>query len=181
MDDKQALQDFAREFCADNSLHLALSWEMPAGYETAYGTYDIAENTLFLNWALLGKLPRGQQLFYLCHELRHGMQYQQPEQFSPFLRESLPYVLLYDGTCFRLQDGVWKQGKLEGEAAYFTNAYLGLPYEVDANRFAYAKACAYGGDSEELKGLLARNSPEYDMSAEEYRALFRRINEALAD
>lgn len=181
MDDKQALQDFAREFCADNSQHLALSWEMPAGYETAYGTYDIAENTLFLNWALLGKLPRGQQLFYLCHELRHGMQYQQPEQFSPFLRESLPYVLLYDGTCFRLQDGVWKQGKLEGEAAYFTNAYLGLPYEVDANRFAYAKACAYGGDSEELKGLLARNSPEYDMSAEEYRALFRRIDEALAD
>lgn len=181
MDDKQALQDFAREFCADNSLHLALSWEMPAGYETAYGTYDIAENTLFLNWALLGKLPRGQQLFSLCHELRHGMQYQQPEQFSPFLRESLPYVLLYDGTCFRLQDGVWKQGKLEGEAAYFTNAYLGLPYEVDANRFAYAKACAYGGDSEELKGLLARNSPEYDMSAEEYRALFRRIDEALAD
>lgn len=181
MADKQALEAFAREFCAENGLHLALSWEMPAGYETAYGTYDIAENTLFLNSALLEKLPRGQQLFYLCHELRHGMQYQQPEQFSPFLRESLPYVLLYDGTCFRLQDGEWRQGKLEGEAAYFTNAYLGLPYEVDANRFAYAKACAYGGDSEELKGLLARNSPEYDMSAEEYRALFRRIDEALAD
>ena len=76
---------------------------------------------------------------------------------------------------------MWRQGKLEGETAYFTNAYLGLPYEVDANRFAYAKACAYGGDSEELKGLLARNSPEYDMSAKEYRALFRRIDEALAD
>lgn len=181
MADKQALEAFAREFCAENGLHLALSWEMPAGYETAYGTYDIAENTLFLNWALLEKLLRGQQLFYLCHELRHGMQYQQPEQFSPFLRESLPYVLLYDGTCFRLQDGEWRQGKLEGEAAYFTNAYLGLPYEVDANRFAYAKVCACCGDSEELKGLLARNSPEYDMSAEEYRALFRRIDEALAD
>lgn len=181
MDDEQTLETIAREFCAESGLHLALSWEMPAGYETAYGTYDIAENTLFLNWALLEKLPRGQQLFYLCHELRHGMQYQQPEQFSPFLRESLPYVLLYDGTCFRLQDGEWRQGKLEGEAAYFTNAYLGLPYEVDANRFAYAKVCACCGDSEELKGLLARNSPEYDMSAEEYRALFRRIDEALAD
>lgn len=181
MDDEQTLETIAREFCAENGLHLALSWEMPAGYETAYGTYDIAENTLFLNWALLEKLPRGQQLFYLCHELRHGMQYQQPEQFPPFLRESLPYVLLYDGTCFRLQDGVWRQGKLEGEEAYFTNAYLGFPYEVDANRFAYAKVCACCGDSEELKGLLARNSPEYDMSAEEYRALFRRIDEALAD
>ena len=72
MADKQALEAFAREFCAENGLHLALSWEMPAGYETAYGTYDIVENTLFLNWALLEKLPRGQQLFYLCHELRHG-------------------------------------------------------------------------------------------------------------
>ena len=181
MADKQALEAFAREFCAENGLHLALSWEMPAGYETAYGTYDIVENTLFLNWALLEKLPRGQQIFYLCHELRHGMQYQQPEQFSPFLRESLPYVLLYDGTSFRLQYRVWRQGKLEGEEAYFTNAYLGFPYEVDANRFAYVRACAYSGDSEELKGLLARNSPEYDMSAEEYRALFRRIDEALAD
>ena len=181
MDDEQTLETIAREFCAENGLHLALSWEMPAGYETAYGTYDIAENTLFLNWALLESLQRGQRFFYLFHELRHGMQYQQPEQFPPFLRESLPYVLLYDGTCFRLQDGVWRQGKLEGEAAYFTNAYLGLPYEVDANRFAYAKVCACCGDSEELKGLLARNSPEYDMSAEEYRALFRRIDEALAD
>ena len=181
MDDEQTLETIAREFCADNGLHLALSWEMPAGYETAYGTYDIAENTLFLNWALLESLQRGQQFFYLFHELRHSMQYQQPEQFPPFLRESLPYVLLYDGTCFRLQDGVWRQGKLEGEAAYFTNAYLGLPYEVDANRFAYAKVCACCGDSEELKGLLARNSTEYDMSAEKYRALFRRIDEALAD
>ena len=49
-----------------------------------------------MNWALLESLPRGQQFFYLFHELRHGMQYQQSEQFPPFLRESLPYVVLYD-------------------------------------------------------------------------------------
>ena len=166
MADKQALEAFAREFCAENGLHLALSWEMPAGYETAYGTYDIVENTLFLNWALLEKLPRGQQLFYLCHELRHGMQYQQPEQFSPFLRESLPYVLLYDGTCFRLQDGVWRQGKLEGEETYFTNAYLGFPYEMDANQFAYGQVRLCCGASEALERLLTRSSPEKLMTEE---------------
>ena len=153
---------------------------MPAGYETAYGTYDIVENTLFLNWALLEKLPRGQQLFYLCHELRHGMQYQQPEQFSPFLRESLPYVLLYDGTCFRLQDGVWRQGKLEGEEAYFTNAYLGFPYEMDANQFAYGQVRLCCGASEALERLLTRSSPEKLMTEEEYQQLFRRIDEKLA-
>lgn len=180
MDDEQTLETIAREFCAENGLHLALSWEMPAGYETAYGTYDIAENTLFLNWALLEKLPRGQQFFYLCHELRHGMQYQQPEQFSPFLRESLPYVLLYDGTCFRLQDGVWRQGKLEGEEAYFTNAYLGFPYEMDANQFAYEQVCLRCGASEALERLLTRSSPEKIMTEEEYQQLFRRIDEKLA-
>ena len=65
MVDRQVLEAFASGFCAENGLHLAVSWEMPTGYETAYGTYDIVENTLFLNWALLESLPRGQQFFYL--------------------------------------------------------------------------------------------------------------------
>lgn len=108
------------------------------------------------------------------------MQYQQPEQFSPFLRESLPYVLLYDGTCFRLQDGVWRQGKLEGEEAYFTNAYLGFPYEMDANQFAYGQVRLCCGASEALERLLTRSSPEKLMTEEEYQQLFRRIDEKLA-
>lgn len=51
-------------------------------YETAYGTYDVTVNTLFLNTAILQGAPEYGVLFYLFHELRHAVQYLRPELFD---------------------------------------------------------------------------------------------------
>lgn len=50
-------------------------------YETAYGTYDVTVNTLFLNTAILQGAPEYGVLFYLFHELRHAVQYLHPVLF----------------------------------------------------------------------------------------------------
>jgi len=69
-----------------------------SGYKTAYGTYDVK---LFVNVNLLENAPVYKVLFYLYHEMRHALQYAHPEQLDKEIRESLPYVLLYNGICFR--------------------------------------------------------------------------------
>ena len=52
---------------------------------------------------MLQSAPEYETMFYLVHELRHAEQYQHPERFDAMIRVSLPYVVLYDGTCFRLR------------------------------------------------------------------------------
>lgn len=81
------LSEKVAAFCRDHSLDVKLSSEMPAGYETAFGTYDVTVNTLFLNEKLLERAPQWEVLYYLYHELRHAMQYQHPEKFSPLIQE----------------------------------------------------------------------------------------------
>ena len=64
------LSEKVTAFCRDHSLDVKLSSEMPAGYETAFGTYDVTVNTLFLNEKLLERAPQWEVLYYLYHELR---------------------------------------------------------------------------------------------------------------
>ena len=69
----------------------------------ANGTFDPVVRTLFLNPVVLQGAPECEAMFYLVHELRHAEQYQHPERFDAMICESLPYVVLYNGTCFRFQ------------------------------------------------------------------------------
>lgn len=167
-------------FCKENGLSVHLSQEMPEGYEDAFGTYDVTLGTLFLNLPLLQNAPEYEGLFYLCHELRHAMQYLHPEQFDPSIRESLPYVILYNGVCFRLVENEWRECVLEGDEAYFTEAYLSLPYEIDANAFAYQQVKAQCGDSDGLQKLYASWTPQRRWPYEEHQQLFMRIDRRLA-
>ena len=77
----------AAEFCRENGIAVTMSREMPAGYENAYGTYDVTVNTLFLNPAMLWDAPEHEVLYYLYHELRHAVQYICPGRFGAELRE----------------------------------------------------------------------------------------------
>ena len=165
--------------CAARGLSVALSWDMPQGYETANGTFDPVVKTLFLNSAVLQSAPEHEAMFYLVHELRHAEQYQHPERFDAMLRESLPYVVLYDGTCFRLRGEKWQECRLDGGEARFRDAYLGLPYEVDANEFASRQVKALCGDLPALRQLRDRWRPKLIWSNEEYRQLFREIDEKI--
>jgi len=113
------------DFCIENDLAIKLSHDMPSGYETAFGTYDITINTLFLNLKMLEDAPEFEVLFYFYHELRHAEQYLHPERFELSIQESLPYVILYNGICYKLMGNTWYECKLEGED--FMDAYLSLP------------------------------------------------------
>ncbi len=173
------MEKIVRAFCSENNITVELSYHMPAGYETAYGTYDVTVNTLFLNTAILQDAPRYEVLFYLFHELRHAMQYLRPDVFDETVRESIPYVILYNGTCFKLEENRWKECVLSGEESYFTRAYMSLPYEVDANIFAYEQVKRICGESAQLQELLTFWLPKDSFDYEEHRKLFRRIDAEL--
>lgn len=174
------IEELVAEFCAEHSLAVTVSHDMPEGYETAFGTYDVTENTLYLNSGLLERAPQWEVLYYVYHELRHAMQYLKPELFDEPIQESRYYVVLYNGTCFKLVNGVWKKCVLEGQEADFIAAYLSLPYELDANTFAYENVRALWGDLPELLRLYQGWMPERPWSQEEHRALFHRIDETVA-
>ncbi len=173
------IENVVREFCHENGIEVKLSYDMPAGYETAYGTYDVTVNTLFLNIAMLQNAPRYEVLFYLFHELRHATQYLCPMLFDEQIKESMVYVILYNGTCYKLVEGVWKACILDGNGDYFTLAYMSLPYEMDANTFAYEMVKQICGDSPELRELLAFWVPKDSFDYKEHRNLFRRIDAKL--
>ena len=173
------MQGYVEPFCKEKDMAVLLSEKMPEGYETAFGSYDVTCNTLFLNSNLLRQAEKYEALFYLCHELRHAEQYLHPERFGPEIQQSRQYVILYNGTCFKLVGGVWRQCVLQGEEAYFTDAYKSLPYELDANDFAFQKVVDDLGVSPQLQKLYSFWVPKTRWKYQEYEKLFARIDEAL--
>ena len=175
--------DWAREyinsFCEEKKINPHLSQDMPRGYETAFGSYDVTCNTLFLNLSLLQQAEKYEALFYLYHELRHAEQYLHPERFGPEIQQSRQYVILYNGTCFKLVGGAWRQCVLQGDEAYFTDAYKSLPHELDANDVAFRKVADAVGVSPQLKKLYSFWAPKIRWKYQEYEKLFVRIDEAL--
>ncbi len=161
----------------ENSLDLSLSFTMPEGYETANGTFDIASKTVFINAEYLDGLPDYEKAFYFFHELRHAAQYLHPEQFSDAIVRSSRYVIMYDGTCGRLVNGQYYECRLEGDGEFFTDAYLGQPYEADANTFACERVKALYGDSEGLQKLFSSWMPRHPVTEDRYRAIYDQIDE----
>lgn len=174
------IEIIVKDFCRENGLFVKLSYNMPSGYETAYGTYDITANTLFLNVEILKDAPKYEVLFYLFHELRHAMQYLCPALFDEQIQESRFYVVLYSGVCFKLVDNQWQECTLEGSEEYFTRMYMSLPYELDANIFAYEKVKGMCGDMEELRELYAFWTPKDKFEYSEHKKLFCLIDDALS-
>ena len=89
------------KYCKENGLSLSLSFTMPDGYETAFGTFDSNSLTVFINKNLLNDREEFGQAFYLFHELRHALQYINPKSFNNIINESLSYIIMYDGTCYK--------------------------------------------------------------------------------
>lgn len=163
-------------YCKKEGLDVCLSFDMPSGYENANGTFDITTKTVFINKTNLDNVPDYEKLFYLFHELRHAEQYLAPNNFNYAIKKSLQYVIMFDGTCYKLIDGVYHQCKLDGEEDYLVNLYLGQPYEVDANTFAYEHTKSIYGDSEPLRKLYEFWIPHYPMSNDVYDSVFSLID-----
>lgn len=172
-------ESYFRQYRDDSKLDLTLSFHMPAGYETANGTFDVASKTVFLNAEYLKEAPDYEKAFYLFHELRHSSQYLSPERFSSAIRRSLPYVIMYDGTCYKLVNGAYCECKLEGGEAYFTNIYLGQPYEADANAYAYERVKKLYGESDGLRELYESWMPSQPVPDDVYASVYALIDERI--
>ena len=164
-------------YCRETGLDIRLSFDMPEGYEEANGTFDLESKTVYINAKHLEEAPDFEKAFYLFHELRHVSQYLQAGQFHDIITRSLHYVIMYDGTCYKLVDGKYRECKLEGGEARFTNLYLGQPHEVDANTYAYRKVKDLFGDSEDLRKLYEFWIPNQPVSDESYHAIYAAIDE----
>lgn len=170
-------QEHVDAFCRDHDLCVRLSFDMPAGYESANGTFDDETKTVYINAEALRDAPEQEKAFYLFHELRHAMQYLCPGQFSEALRRSLQYVIQYDGTCYKRIDGAYRACRLDGGEERFSDLYLAQPHETDANAFAYERAKRLFGDSEALRNLYAFWTPERPVPQTAYDAVYAEIDE----
>ncbi len=168
-----------RDYCKENDITASLSYDMPAGYETANGMFDVVINTIFIHKAALCVLPEYEQLFYLFHELRHASQYLHPEQFSSAINRSRFYVIMFDGVCHKLIGNKWSECRLDGGEEYFSDIYLGQPYEADANQYAYESVKRLLGDSPELDELYAFWTPKRNIPVKEYEDLYSEIDAVL--
>ena len=164
-------------FIAENHLDIQLSYAMPSGYEDAFGTFDIAYRTLFLNRELLESRPEFEVLFYFYHELRHAMQYICPQEFPEPVRNSIQYVVLYNGSCFKLIDGEWKSCRLVGNEEFFTLVYENMPYELDANQYARDMVSSLLPDHRsDIESLFQSWLPKERLSEDDLVSIFHRID-----
>ncbi|MBP5311524.1 MAG: hypothetical protein J6112_01665 [Clostridia bacterium] len=172
-------REYFDRYCQDHKLELILSFDMPGGYETAEGTFDLESRTVFINAEYLKEAPDHVKAYCLFHELRHASQYLCPEQFGAAVIRSSRYVIMFDGTCYKLVDGKYHECRLEGGAELFTELYLGQPYEVDANEFAFEQAKKFYGDQEELQSLYESRMPERPLAEGIYDSIYAFIDEKI--
>jgi len=109
------------------------------------------------------------------------IEYLEPEQFNETIRRSIRYVIMFDGTCYKLAENRYLKCKLDGDEGYFTNLYLGQPHEVDANTFAYEQTRKICGDLAELKDLFDFWMPRQVIPDKEYDMIFALIDEKTKD
>ena len=174
------IEELFYAFIQENHLEIGLSYVMPAGYENAFGTFDITVKTLFLNRQLLESRPEFEILFYFYHELRHALQYIYPQNFSEAIRTSTKYVILYNGLCFKLVDYEWKSCKLVGEEEYFTLVYENMPYELDANLYARDTVKLLLPDYQsDVDALFCSWLPRERISEKELYSIFHQIDNSI--
>ena len=174
-------KDHFEIYCKEYGLSLSLSFAMPAGYETAFGTFDSNSLTVFINKNLLKDREEFEQVFYLFHELRHALQYTNPQSFNNIINESLSYIIMYDGTCYKKVGDKYYKYKINGDEEFLKNLYINQPYEMDANEFAYKKVCEVMGFSKELEYLYHRWIPKSRISNETYRLIYKEIDKSIKE
>lgn len=157
---------------------ISASFDMPEAFQNAYGVFDTTKNELFVN--LSNEIDDARFLFTFFHELRHALQYNFSEKFDACVQKSLPYVIHFDGSCFKLIGGEWKSCTLS-EDLDFESAYLSLPYERDANKFAYAQALKHINKSEveRLTNILDQSLPKREYSMAQLQSIFRKIDDQI--
>ncbi len=100
-------------------------------------------------------------------------QTQEAPSVAPF---NLNFMLLEEFQCL---DGEWKTCKLDGSEDFFAEMYLGQPYEMDANIFAYEQVKSLLSDSPELQALYSFWMPKESISDDVFREIYCKFDRAI--
>lgn len=102
-----------------------------------------------------------------------------PDKFSKEITESLNYVVLFDGTCFKYVLNNWTKCKFDEKDEDFLNIYKSLPYEIDANKFAYLKTKQILENQylNMLEELYRKTKPKVLIPTADLKRLFNKIDE----
>jgi hypothetical protein len=129
---------FFMQINKDNELNAKISYDMPEGFEDAFGTYDDPTNTLFFNESVCISEGLVCCLFTIAHEMRHAQQYKHPAKFSLEIQKSRNYAIIAPvKTGYKLLGDKWLECELPYDTNYLTELYLCSPNEKDANDYAY--------------------------------------------
>ena len=82
---------------------------------------------------------------------------------------------MYDGTCFKLADGKWKKCKIKSETD-LEHVYASLPYEIDANKFAYNEVSKMFADKNGLDKLYKKFLPTKVIEYADLQKIFDKID-----
>ncbi len=149
------------------SLKIKLSFTMPEGFEMAYGLSNPSTGDIHINEALWTSCESIEPLFFFLHEVRHSIQSSHPELFPQEYALNSRYIIQFDGTGYKVENGQITTVSLTGTQDYFTELYLASPCERDANAFAYR--CLKAADAgERIDALYHMWSPEYRYFSEEH-------------
>jgi len=182
IDMKNIIINKFNEFIKENGLSINLSFDMPKGYEDAFGTFDVIDSTLYLN--IDKKCSNVRKLYTLYHELRHSLQYIYSERFDDVIRKSINYVVLYDGSVLKLLGNKWHKSKLTNCDFEFMDVYLNLSYELDANKYAFETVknlISTDEELEELEYIFKNSQPSLRISKEEMNKIFRQIDKLIGE
>lgn len=160
MERKDFIEKQFKDFIASHNLQTALCFDMPVGFEKAFGLFDAIKNVLYIN--ISNKLSFVRTIYTFYHELRHALQYNSPERFSKDIQMLLPYVVHFDGNCYMLKNNKWLHCIIDDEGFNFLEIYKSFPYEIDANNFAYKQTIMYVKDNseQELDKIYKNSLPD---------------------
>ena len=173
---KNKIQTLFDDFISSHKMKIKLSFVAPHGYETSYGTFDICKKTLFINFDYIKDKPEYEIIYILFHELRHAEQYIFPKSFSAQIQKSIYYVVLYDGTCYKLMGENWSKCKLKINDCDFMQVYKSLPYEIDANKFAYKETQKLFNNKNEIKMIYLKTLSPRKMKYKGLQKIFDLID-----
>lgn len=178
MDRKLFVENELKDFKDRWGLDISASFDMPKQFQNAFGMFDAVENVLFVN--LSSDIDDVRFLFTFFHELRHALQYNFSEKFDANIQKSLPYAIHFDGNCFKLIEGEWKRCPLHDNLD-FESVYLSLPYECDANEFAYAQVEKHIQKSQEkrLEDIFNQSLPKCKFDMAQLESIFHKIDDCL--
>lgn len=176
MDRKSFIKELFNSSLDNLGVDVRLSFDLPDTLRDAFGLFDVTTKTLYIN--VDRNISKVRLIFTFYHEMRHAEQYLNHQKFCASIQESIQYVIHFNGDCYKLINNKWYPGKLIKTDIDYGDIYNSLPYEKDANRYAYkhTKKLIEKNDVKELDAIYKQSVSSRKIGISTLRKLFRQID-----